>query len=85
MTDNEASWRLTASHWFALTVVMTAVDQSVEHSFIQWSMTSHFKQRSAAFCASISAFRIKFLSQCTDDNSEKVCVIVVITFSETER
>ena len=64
---------------------MTAVDQSVKHLFVQWLMTSHFKQRSAAFCASISAFRIKFLSQYADDDSEKVCVVIVVTFSETER
>ena len=64
---------------------MTAVNQSVEHLFIQWLMTSHFIHRSAALHASILFFRMKSLFQHASDDSENVYVIVVVTFSETDK
>ena len=83
--SSEASWRLTASHWFALTAVMTAVNQSVEHSFVQWLITSHFIHRSAALHVSISSFEMKSLFQHASDSSENVYIVIVVTFSETDR
>ena len=85
MIGSEASWRLAASHWFALTAVMTAVNQSVEHSFVQWPATSHFIHRPAALCASISSFGTKSLFQRASGDPEDVYIVVVVTFSETGR
>ena len=85
MINSETSWRLTASHWFALTAVMTAVNQSVKHSFIQWLITSHFIHKSAVLCVSISFFKMKSLFQCASDDSENIYIIVIVTFSETDR
>ena len=85
MINNEASWRLTASHWFTLTAVMTAVNQSVKHLFIQWLITSHFIYKSAVLYVSISFFEMKSLFQCASDDSENIYIVVVVTFSETDR
>ena len=85
MIGSEASWRLAASHWFALTAVVTAVDQPVEHSFVQWPATPHFIHRPAALRASISSFGTKSLFQRASGGPEDVCVVVVVTFSETGR
>ena len=59
MIDKEVSWRLTASHLFALTAVVTAVDHPVVHSFVQWPATSHLIQRPAAFHAFTSFLETK--------------------------
>ena len=64
---------------------MTAVNQSVEYLFVQWSATSHFIHKSAALHASISFFRMKSLFQHASDDSENVYVIIIVTFSETDR
>ena len=64
---------------------MTAINQSVEHSFIQWLITSHFIHRSAALHVSILFFEMKSLFQCTSDDSENIYVIFIVTFSETDR
>ena len=81
MIDKEVSWRLTASHLFASTAVVTAVDHPVVHSFVQWLATSHLIQRPAAFCASTSFLEMK--SPCWCEEAADVCVIIVVVFSVT--
>ena len=80
MIDKEVSWRLTASHLFALTAVVTAVDHSVVHLFVQWLTTSHLIQRPAAFCAFTSFLEMK--SPCQHKAAD-VCVVVVVVLSAT--
>ena len=63
---------------------MTAVNQLIEHSFIQWLITSHFIYRSAALYVSISFFGMKSLFQCASNDSENIYIIVIVTFSETD-
>ena len=67
-----------------LSPVITAVNQSVKLSFIQWLMTSHFIYKPAALHVSISSFRMKSLFQRASDDSENVYIVVVVTFSETD-
>ena len=64
---------------------MTAVNQSVKHLFVQWLTTSHFIHKSAALYVSILFFGTKSLFQHASDDSEDVCIIVVVIFSETDR
>ena len=74
----EDSWRLAASHLFALTPAVTAVDQPVLHLFVQWPATPHLMQRPAAFCASISSFGTKSPLFC--GGPAKLCTNVVLIF-----
>ena len=64
---------------------MTAINQLIEHLFIQWLITSHFIHRSAVLHAFILFFEMKSLFQCASDDSENVYIIVIVTFSETDR
>ena len=64
---------------------MTVVNQSIEHSFIQWLIILHFIHKSAALHVFILFFEMKSLFQCASDDSENVYVIVIVTFSETDK
>ena len=81
MIGKEASWRLAASHLFASTAVVTAVDHPVVHSFVQWPATPHLIQRPAAFRASTSFLGTK--SPCRREEAADVCVVVVVVLSAT--
>ena len=81
MIGKEVSWRLTVSHLFASTAVVTAVDHPIVHLFVQWLVTSHLIQRPAAFCASTSFLEMKSPCQC--EEAADVCVIVVVVLLTT--
>ena len=81
MIDKEVSWRLAASHLFALTAVVTAVNHLIVHLFVQWLATSHLIQRPAAFCAFTSFLETKSPCQC--EEAVDVCVIIVVVLSVT--
>ena len=76
------SWRLAASHLFALTAVVTAVDYPIVHLFVQWLVTLHLIQRPAAFCASTSFLEMKSSCQC---EAADVCVVVIVVLSVTDK
>ena len=48
-------------------------------------MISYLMQRFAFLCTSILFLVMKFLCQCDNNDSEKIYVIVMITFSETDK
>ena len=75
------SWRLTASHLFASTAVVTAVDHPVVHSFVQWLATPHLIQRPAAFYTFTSFLETK--SSCQHEKVTDVCVVVIVVLSVT--
>ena len=75
------SWRLAASHLFASTAVVTAVNYPVVHLFVQWPATSHLIQRPAAFYTFTSFLKMKSSCQC--QKAADVCVVVVVVFSVT--
>ena len=75
------SWRLTASHLFTLTAVVTAVNHPVVHLFVQWPATSHLIQRPAAFYTFTSFLEIK--SPCQHEEAVDVCVVIVVVLSVT--
>ena len=83
MIDKKVSWRLAASHLFALTAVVTAVDHPIVHLFIQWLVTLHLIQRPAAFYTFTSLLKMKSLCQC--EEAADVCVIVVVVLSATDK
>ena len=64
---------------------MTAVNQSVEHLFVQWLITLHFIHKSAALHVSISFFEMKSLFQHASDDSENIYIVIIVTFSGTDR
>ena len=81
MIDKEVSWRLTASHLFTLTAVVTAVNYPVIHLFVQWLATLHLIQRPAVFCAFTSFLEMKSPCQC--EKAADVCVVVIVVLSVT--
>ena len=81
MIGKEVSWRLAASHLFASTAVVTAVDYPVVHSFVQWLVTPHLIQRPAAFYTFTSLLEMK--SPCQHEEAVDVCVIIVVVLSVT--
>ena len=48
-------------------------------------MTSYFMQKSAFLHTSISFVETKSFCQCDSDDLKDICVIVIVTFSETDK
>ena len=62
---------------------MTAVDHSIIHLFVQWSVTLHLIQRPAAFYTFTSLLKMK--SSCWCEEAADVYVVIVVVLSVTSK